>query len=154
MQKEALDEPTDPGLTFEEITREDCLSLLARQVLGRVAVADFNAAPHIVPVNFLLDGDAVVFRTGYGSKFRLAVLRGAPVSFEVDGVDPGQRTGWSVLVQGSATELTADDASRLRLEPWAPGLKSHWIRIAAESITGRRFRLTESRPWVDAHSYP
>ena len=105
------------------------------------------------PVNFLVDGEAIVFRTDYGSKFRLAVLRGAPVSFQIDGVDAGQRTGWSVLVQGSATEVPDGDVRRLRLQPWAPGRKSHWVRIAAESVTGRRIRLSELRPWVDGRGY-
>jgi len=153
MQKEELAQRTDAGLTFEEIPREECLTLLANQGLGRVAVADFNAAPLVVPVNFLVDGEAIVFRTDYGSKFRLAVLRGAPVSFQIDGVDAGQRTGWSVLVQGSATEVPDGDVSRLRLQPWAPGQKFHWVRIAAESVTGRRIRLSELRPWVDGRSY-
>ena len=150
---EEFAEWTDPGIAFEEIPREECLALLASQLIGRVAVADFNAAPLVVPVNFVLDGEAVVFRTDYGSKFRLAVLRHAPMSFQVDGLDPGQRTGWSVLLQGPATELPEDAAQGLRLQPFAPGGTTHWVRIEAQSITGRRIRLAESRPWVDGRGY-
>lgn len=135
----------DDGVTFEILSRDECLSMLATQVLGRVAVADFNAAPLVVPVNYLLDGESVVFRTDYGTKFRLAVLSEAPVSFEIDGVDPGRRSGWSVLLQGSAAELPEEDAQRLRLQAWAPGRKSHWVRITPDSLTGRRIRLADPR---------
>jgi nitroimidazol reductase NimA-like FMN-containing flavoprotein (pyridoxamine 5'-phosphate oxidase superfamily) len=139
----ADDEPdaTSPASTFEVIPRDECLLLLASQSIGRVAVADFGAAPLVVPVNFLLEGEAVVFRSDYGSKFRLAVLGEHLVSFEIDGIDPGRRTGWSVLVQGEATEFDESQGERLSLEPWAPGRKSHWVRIAPDSITGRRIRL-------------
>ena len=131
------------GVSFGEIPREECLALLAAHFIGRVAVADFNAAPLVVPVNYVLDGEDVVFRTDYGSKFRLAVLGEAPVSFEIDGLDSGRRSGWSVLLQGSASELPEEAAHRLRLQPWAPGAKAHWVRIVADSITGRRIRLSD-----------
>jgi hypothetical protein len=52
------------------------------------------------------------------------------------------RAGWSVLVKGRAVELTTPDdlqhASRLPLELWALGEKTHWIRIVPREITGRR----------------
>jgi nitroimidazol reductase NimA-like FMN-containing flavoprotein (pyridoxamine 5'-phosphate oxidase superfamily) len=131
------------GAVLNQIPREECLALLSSEVIARVAVADFNAPPLIVPVNYVMDGDAPVFRTDYGTKFRLAVLRETPVSFEIDGVHPGRRSGWSVLVQGSAMELSDEEATRLRLEPWAPGRKTHWVRIAPESVTGRRIRLPQ-----------
>jgi nitroimidazol reductase NimA-like FMN-containing flavoprotein (pyridoxamine 5'-phosphate oxidase superfamily) len=153
MAPEELAEWTDPGVAFEEIPREECLRLIASQLIGRIAVADFNAPPLVVPVNFVLDGEAVVFRTDYGSKFRLAVLREAPMSFQVDGLDPGQRTGWSVLLQGPATELPEGATHGLRLQPFAPGRKTHWVRIEPQSITGRRIRFSESRPWVDGRGY-
>ena len=80
--------PDGNGAVLNQIPREECLALLRSEVIARVAVADFNAPPLIVPVNYVMDGDAPVFRTDYGTKFRLAVLRETPVSFEIDGVDP------------------------------------------------------------------
>ena len=137
---------TDNGatddLTFETIPRDECLQLLATQPLGRVAVADFNAPPLVVPVNFVLDCVSVLFRTDFGSKFRLAVLSGHPVSFEIDGVDPGRRTGWSVLLQGRAVEVEPWQLEPRLVVPWAPGRKDHWVRIVPESMTGRRIRLS------------
>lgn len=127
--------------TIEELPRDECLALIASQVIGRIAVADFGAAPLVVPVNFLLAGETVVFRTDFGSKFRLAVLGEHPVSFEVDGVDPGRRTGWSVLLTGMAAEVEDSEHGRMPVQPWAPGRKSHWVRIVPESISGRRIAL-------------
>jgi len=135
------DAPSQDDTTFEPIPREECLQLIASQSIGRVAVADYGAAPLVVPINFVLDGESVVFRTDYGSKFRLAVLGDHPVSFEVDAVEPGRRTGWSVLVQGAAEEALNAQSQGLGVEPWAPGRKSHWVRIVPVSITGRRIRL-------------
>ena len=136
----------------EEIPREECLRLLATRPIGRVAVAEPGSPPLVVPVNFLLDGEAVVFRSDYGTKFRLMALAEQAVSFEVDDVDVGRPSGWSVLVQGQAYEATPWETTHLRLRPWAPGEKGHWVRIVPDSITGRRVRLSE-RPAFDERGY-
>ena len=126
---------------FTEIPRSECLELLARRSVGRLAVIR-KWRPLVFPVNYALDGDVVVFRTDHGSKLAGAPLR--MVAFEVDDVDEASGTGWSVLVQGFACEITNaidhPSASRrtLPVTPFAPGEKSHWIEIMADSITGRR----------------
>lgn len=138
---------SEPAL--EELTREECLRLLGSQAVGRVAVADFGSAPLVLPVNFVLLDDVVLFRSDYGTKFRLMVLAEHPVSFQVDQIDPGRRTGWSVLVQGEAHEGIPEHAGPSGLEPWAPGVKRHWIHIIPDVVTGRRIRLPEM-PGFDA----
>jgi len=138
-------------VTFEPIPREECLALVASQQIGRVAVAEVNAAPLVVPVNFVLDGETPLFRTDYGSKFRLAVLGETPISFQVDGVDPGRRTGWSVLLRGEAVEVDPSELQHSAAQPWAPGRKDHWVRIVPSEISGRRIRL-ELRP-ADERGY-
>ncbi|MEA2844549.1 MAG: uncharacterized protein QOJ69_2220 [Actinomycetota bacterium] len=157
--------------TLEVITPEECFRLLAAQSVGRVAVAEPDAAPLVVPVNFVVDGESVVFRTDEGSKFDLAVLAGRPVSFEVDGLDGGRRCGWSVLLQGTAAEVAEprDDVDvpgrdvperdvperdvpereLAALRPWAPGSKGHWVRIVARAISGRRIRPAPDWRWTD-----
>jgi hypothetical protein len=55
-----------------------------------------------------------VIRTDAGSKLA-AALRGAPVAFEVDGVDETHQVGWSVVVRGRA-----EDCARHRCRPGAP----------------------------------
>ena len=131
--------------SFEELSLEECLALLGREQIGRIAgIAD--GKPFVFPVNFTLDGTTVVFRTDPGTK--LAGAGFGRVAFEVDGVDRANRTGWSVVVQGVGTEVTemvdrfSQKLRELDVEPWVPGEKAHWVAIQQESITGRRIART------------
>jgi hypothetical protein len=109
--------PSTATPTLTELSREECFALLATQVVGRVAVATPGEAPIVIPVNFVLDGDAIVFRSSAGTKLHL--LAGNPVSFQVDGVDPNRRRGWSVLAWGKAVEV---GSWRSATSCWRPGL--------------------------------
>jgi uncharacterized protein len=138
-------------LVLDEISRDECLELLASQSIGRLAVADHGGyPPHIVPVNFVLDGDAVVFRSNVGLKFRLSVLSEHSVSFEVDSVEPGGHMAWSVVVQGRAELLGDDDIAAIPagawLRPMAPGERAEWVRIVPYAITGRKVRPVPISP--------
>jgi uncharacterized protein len=132
----------EPGCQarWQEMTKSECFALLARAHLGRVAVVD-DCGPAVFPVNFVLDRHMVVFRTDEGTKLD-AACRGSRVAFEVDGTDPANRAGWSVLVRGEAIEVTdPDELARLRkrpLHPWAPGARTHYVRILPAALTGRR----------------
>lgn len=128
--------------TLDEIPPDECLELLARHSVGRLAVASTGEAPHVVPVTYRLDGEVVVFRTDPGTK--LAALRVGPVSFQVDEIDPLRRVGWSVLVQGIAYEATAVEVADVDLEPWAPGDRATWVRIVPTRVTGRRIELAQA----------
>lgn len=125
---------------LEVIGPAECWTLIGREEIGRLAVL-VDGAPEIYPVNFALDGHAVLFRTDPGSKLR-GLLRSPTVCFEVDGVDAAEQLGWSVMLKGKATELsTATDvasASRVPLHHWARGEKLHWIRIEPFEVSGRR----------------
>ena len=136
--------PPEPVL--EELGREECLALLATQSIGRLAVADHgHYPPHIVPVNFALEGDRVVFRSDWGLKFRLAILAKHSVSFEVDHLDPEGRLAWSVVVQGRVELLPQDEVDAVaRASTLRPvvGEPREWIRIVPYVITGRKLRAT------------
>jgi uncharacterized protein len=125
---------------WQELTKSECFELLAGEQLGRVAVVD-DLGPVVFPVNFVLDRQMVVLRTDAGTKLD-AALRGSRVAFEVDGTDAAARTGWSVVVRGEAVEVTGPaELARLRtrrLAPWAPGAKTHYVRILPARLTGRR----------------
>lgn len=133
----------DNNTGIEVLDREACLRLLPTQSVGRVASAP-GGRPVCLPVNFVLDGDRVVFRTAAGTKLDAAV-RGAPVAFEVDSLDSVQQAGWSVVVSGVAEEVTDPDEiarlAELPLRPWSVHDKSHWVAVRPESITGRRIRI-------------
>jgi uncharacterized protein len=131
-----------------ELTRPECLALLETAELGRIVVAlGAGRVPLIRPVNYTFDrpSQSVVFRTSRGSKFN-ALVRSASASFEIDSVDPQSQTGWSVIVSG-VTEVVTRPAEIRRLEDaglrtWAPGERSHWIRIQARTVSGRRIEVS------------
>jgi uncharacterized protein len=133
---------------WQELARLECFDLLAGAPLGRIAFVD-DQGPAILPVNFIFDRHTVVFRTDAGSKLD-AACRGRRVAFEIDGIDPATRTGWSVLVRGEAVEVT-DPAEVRRLaeitpQPWAPGVKAHVVRILPAVVTGRRIVARGGQP--------
>jgi hypothetical protein len=129
----------DPRTGLEELGRDECLELIAHCAIGRLAVV-IDGRPLVFPVNFTLDGTAVVLRTDAGTKLHAA--RNSPVAFECDGVDLEYHTGWSVLVTADAEEVhdavEIERLDRLPLGPWCPRPKPTWLRLRAKSITGRR----------------
>jgi hypothetical protein len=131
----------DAGPALEELVRQECLDLLSACSIGRVAVPVAGDGPLVVPVNYVLDGDVVVFRSDPGTK--LTAVQLGPISFQVDQLDFLRRTGWSVLVRGLAYEATHWETDHIPLDPWAGGDKHHWVRLVPSSITGRRIRLPE-----------
>ena len=131
---QAEEQPAKGELSWLE--EAECYELLATQPVGRIALAAPGEAPLVEPVNYVLDGRAIVFRTGAGTK--LGLLRLGPVSFEVDWVDPHHRSGWSVLARGMAYEATHYETDHLELEPWAPGDRNRWVRLVVSELSGRR----------------
>jgi len=135
-----------PGMVayVETLSRTECLNLLALAPIGRVGVV-VDGEPVILPVNFALDGDSVLFRTTDTSVLNQASMN--KVAFEVDHVDSETRGGWSVLIRGRADDIAdAIDATsvrlrRLELFTWAPGARHHWYVIRPHAITGRRVRV-------------
>lgn len=121
----------------------ECLRLLRGYPIhvGRLGVTDEDGHPLIFPVNYRLDGDAIVVRTQPRSLLTRQAV-GQRVSFEVDEVDPSWQDGWSVLVQGTAEPVTdiveLERLRRLRLYAWAPGDRSVYLRIQPTVVTGRR----------------
>lgn len=134
---------------METLRDRECLQLLRSHDLGRIAVVDRLVRPLIFPVNYFFDEGILVFRTNPGSKLDLAP--GAIVCFEIDGWDPEQAIGWSVLVKGIAHDITNPrGAPTARMRYWpvlpvAPGSHEHWIAIWANEITGRGFRSDNQR---------
>lgn len=122
------------------LDRRECLALLAGTYVGRI-VFTLDALPAVQPVNYVLDGDAIVIRSAPGSKLT-AATRHAVVAFEIDEIDLDSHGGWSVTAVGRAEEvIDAEERRRLSLlplRPWAPGERHHFIRIRPELINGRR----------------
>lgn len=125
---------------LEVMSREQCLSLLADATIGRIGLTT-GALPTILPVNFLLDDDRILIRSGQGAKLD-AALQDAVVAFEVDDFDPVSHSGWSVVVTGVARAVV--DPSELRdlesapLARWAPRGNGHVVSISTDLVSGRR----------------
>ena len=134
------DRPTDhAGMVV--MSRTECTERLASTPVGRVA---FVAAGEVevLPVNYAWDGHSIVFRTTIGAKLEAAAHH-APITFEIDGWDETTRTGWSVLVKGTGTEvLSEEEASKLfstGLRPWASATeRRRWVRIRPDEVSGRK----------------
>ena len=130
---------------IEILDSDECRRLLAQDEIGRLAVV-IGATPMILPVNYALDGDAIVFRTMPGS--RLDVGQGH-AAFEVDNFDRASKSGWSVLVTGHLEEVSwyqAKDMERVQallVVPWAAGERNVWLRLRPSFITGRIIRGDE-----------
>ncbi len=130
--------------SFRPLSRLRCLELLATARVGRVGVS-VGALPAILPVNFTLLGGLVIFRTVPGTKLDAALAR-AVVAFEADAHDPGGSWGWSVLVQGMASEITTPSilagVRRLDLEAWAlPDAARRYVAVETTVVSGRAFGI-------------
>jgi hypothetical protein len=143
------------GTTILEV--HECWALLRSAEVGRLAVAIMNR-PDIFPVNHVVEGGALVFRTAEGTKLAGAVL-GQAVAYEVDGYDAEHGDAWSVVVKGRAVELEdmyeVFDACDLPLFPWHASPKPRFVRTEPASVTGRRFHVVDytapGTPTTGAH---
>jgi nitroimidazol reductase NimA-like FMN-containing flavoprotein (pyridoxamine 5'-phosphate oxidase superfamily) len=131
----------DEGL--ELLEEAECWALMAKGRVGRVGVT-VGTVPAIFPVNFVIDGTSIVFRTGTGTKLA-AATDNTLVAFECDQVDPITHGGWSVLAAGVATRVTAAKEiarlSDLGVSAWPRGNRDQLIRIPVEFVSGRRILL-------------
>lgn len=130
---------------IELIDHDKCLALLRADEVGRLAVID-GGRPLVFPVNYVFDGEAIVFRTAPGTKLDQGPR--APACFEIDEFDRVHHAGWSVVVTGRLEEVTRYNgalftrAGELPVHPWASGPKEHIMRLVPASITGRRIAGT------------
>ncbi|HTL42438.1 MAG TPA: pyridoxamine 5'-phosphate oxidase family protein [Pseudolysinimonas sp.] len=125
------------------LSPELCWSTLEESGFGRLAVT-LGDDVDIFPINFVVDGTKIYFRTAPGSKLD-AVTQNSRVAVEVDGVD--DTAAYSVVVKGRAERLEAPSeiakAEALDLKPWIPTLKLRWVRIQPAEVSGRAFHRGE-----------
>jgi nitroimidazol reductase NimA-like FMN-containing flavoprotein (pyridoxamine 5'-phosphate oxidase superfamily) len=130
---------TDEPVTF--LSEDESWRRLAGVALGRL-VTSFAGEPEVFPVNFVVQGRTVLFRTAEGTKLFSAVAH-RTVVFEAD--DHNVAEGWSVIVRGRAQLLKTDaeirEAERAQLMPWTATIKPHYVRVTPSEITGRHFRF-------------
>jgi len=147
----STDGPAAPR--FHELSREECLALLARQHVGRLAFA-FSDRVDIQPIHYVYDDGFLYGRTSEGAKLT-TIAHNRWVALEADEVR-GVFDWQSVVVRGAFYRLELEggtvDARRLAqhaiallgavipatLRPGDPAeFRTVLFRIAVDEITGR-----------------
>jgi uncharacterized protein len=129
---------------LEELSEQECERLLASQDLGRIAMV-IDGRPQIFPVNYAFADGVVVFRTGESLMLDRSPM--TAVAFETDGIDETKGLAWSVMVQGTAQNITntidtrSERLRHLAVSPAAPGDRNYWVGVYVSHISGRRFKL-------------
>jgi hypothetical protein len=126
------------------LSPQECWELVDASTVGRIGfVAD--GAVQIIPVNYLVS-DGIVIRTLPDGV--IAAQAGQAVAFHVDHHD-ANGVGWSVLMHGTLVEITGDELDRIddpgRVQPWAGGHRSHFLRLQPTDIAGRRVHRIRNR---------
>ena len=125
---------------LEILSTEECLWLLQPGGVGRLAWI-VESRPVIRPVNFALDDQRLVIRTGTGS-IHAAATDNLEAAFEVDRPRNVDHTAWSVIVNGTIRLATDREARQLPLRPWAPIRSEHFVELSIADISGRRIGST------------
>ncbi|AWS42834.1 pyridoxamine 5'-phosphate oxidase family protein [Streptosporangium sp. 'caverna'] len=133
---------------LEKLDADECLRLLSPGGVGRVAFDDLGG-PAILPVNYILQDNSVIFRTAFGGPLDDTLRTGVQgvefkIAFEVDRIDDANREGWSVLIRGGAHHVsTAEEQANVEasgVQPWVGGDRELYVKIVPSEITGRRIR--------------
>ncbi|WP_146166709.1 helix-turn-helix domain-containing protein [Streptosporangium nondiastaticum] len=135
-------QPAGASPLLAHLTEDECWQRLGTHGIGRIGLAS-GPAPVILPVNFLVDGRTIIYRTGTGDT--AAAGDGEQLVFEADHIDEHLSRGWSVLINGTAERITDPGtveslATRPGAEPWAGGKRNLWIRVRPGQVTGRTIR--------------
>ncbi|MER7756774.1 pyridoxamine 5'-phosphate oxidase family protein [Kitasatospora sp. NPDC097643] len=136
---------------LEDLDPAACWARLAPGGVGRVVLS----TPHglaALPVNYRVVDATVVYRTRADGE--LARAADQDVAFEADQLDEVFATGWSVLLNGTVSIVSDEEAVRwfrkhANPHPWAGGIRDTWMRIRPTGITGRSIR-PDGPPVVDS----
>jgi nitroimidazol reductase NimA-like FMN-containing flavoprotein (pyridoxamine 5'-phosphate oxidase superfamily) len=128
---------------LENLSHDECMKLLTSTPIGRLGfVVDDELL--VLPFNYAWFDGKIVFRTIEGQKMA-AVAQGWAVCFEVDDWDANEQTGWSVVIKGTAREVTGwaekEALEQIGLVPWSHGeWRPLWVEVEPTEITGRVIR--------------
>lgn len=129
--------------TFEHLDAAECWRLVGQHGLGRVVFAGDTHA-QVVPTSYdALSGTAYFRAPTFGELARR--VHDHATSLQVDDIDPGTFTGWSVVMSGTAHRV--EDAATVaslwpldRPDPWFPGARPQWIALPVDELHGQRVR--------------
>lgn len=122
-----------------ELTVRECVDLLSEGVIGRIAMTT-PGGPRIVPVNYSVNGSAIIIRTSPYSE--LATYGPTnQAAFEIDHFDCNTHQGWSVVATGRLELLEAEEIDVVRAgapRPWPGGSRNLYLRLPWREVSGRR----------------
>jgi nitroimidazol reductase NimA-like FMN-containing flavoprotein (pyridoxamine 5'-phosphate oxidase superfamily) len=130
---------------LEELSPSECVELLAACPVGRIG-AVVDGAPLVLPVNYRWLPDERTPYLAIRTRPDNVIDRAGPlVAFEIDGIDPIHRVGWSVLVRGRLHHLGHATlvSDVIDPHPWLQADRDSWLLIEPESISGRRLRTVD-----------
>jgi uncharacterized protein len=136
------------GDGLEILDLEESLRLLSSSPVGRIVFTD-QTLPVVVPVNFAVDGEAIVIHTASQSSLG-ATLHGSVLAFQADDIDPVRQNGWTVSAVGQA-ELVTDPVEATRLSALLPHLDgssgdTHVVVLRLGVVRGLRTTVERTRP--------
>jgi nitroimidazol reductase NimA-like FMN-containing flavoprotein (pyridoxamine 5'-phosphate oxidase superfamily) len=129
---------TDPEFSVRQLVLDECWHMLGRTGVGVLGTST-GGRPDLFPINYLVDGRTLLFRSAPGTK--VADLEVTPhAAFAAQGRD--DEGHWSVVVRGTVDILTdaveVVGSGALELASWAPGSKRVFLRLVPGTVTGRR----------------
>lgn len=132
-----------PGTDVDDLSVSECWLLLREVPIGRIALRGSDEI-EVFPVNHLVDGGTIVFRTAQGTKLRL-IGNGAACTFEADEIDVAERIVRSVVLKGTAKPLSSHDeitaSFDMEVPSWQAGPKPTYVRLTPHAVSGRRFPI-------------
>jgi hypothetical protein len=130
-------DPVDTG--FATLGEPACWNLLPDTGVGRLAWAEPDGRIVVVPVNFGRDARSVVVRTGDTALLDAARDR-RRCGFQVEDLEPGLRSGWTVLIDATLVEVQdeefADRLARL-VDPWLREPRPFVLLLQVHGVAGR-----------------
>ena len=126
-------------LEGDPLSDEQCLTLLGRAQLGRVALS-VRALPVVVPVRYMLN-DGVLLFAATGEELTKA-LHGSIASLQADSFDEDSGRRWSVFATGPVAIVESLETVATMLSgPPIANVESSLFRLSPAILSGR---------WIDA----
>jgi uncharacterized protein len=117
----------------ESITEAEAREFLEESFVVHLGVIA-DGEPYVTPMSFVIDGDRLLFRTKAGRRFE-ALADGAVVSVEASDFNPETGDWMSVIVRGTAAEVTDEATVQL-----AHDMLTHKYRDAIGPLISRSVR--------------
>jgi nitroimidazol reductase NimA-like FMN-containing flavoprotein (pyridoxamine 5'-phosphate oxidase superfamily) len=136
------DRPVTAERSVEYLDDSGAMRLLAAAPYGRIVFVR-DGEPEIRPMTHLVDAGEVIIRTRLNAALTsaLAVDGGLRITYEADRLDVERRTGWSVIVSGTAAPV-ADQHRQARykslLQTMLAVTDDTVIAIRPKTVTGIR----------------